>query len=639
MPRFWVGDSIASRNYTDKYYPLNLTVWSGDYRTKAHEFGHYALGFFDEYLFQDILPFIYTARDALRCLPPTIFNYGFMDRPYDNAGVMSSEMSGAFRYDMASCRNTNQWGVHGMSCWDHLERWVEAVTWGTDNLYVPILKPSLTDENERIVTEPSVFFAGPNNNASSPDYHVGYLIEFPHDPSEQAPGYSDKHVTVSHPRGGDNASLRLVNDPGTGQSSTIYEGRTSDAAGAWVVGVKDASYQILVSKGPGGDQTLPTPTMATPGAVTTEWLYGIAESGGSGVSRLGNRFATNSMEDSLTIDLNEVQGYYPLICSADLTSTGVRYALVSAQPFSENPSIELWPSYGGMYSHTFSVTGTGYEAAIADSLGVSGLFSLWAKDDSAATFFVPTGYVAPEISHDQPFIWLLGSDGQSEFKLDSSNASLERALILSSPYPVVRTGLNENAVQAGQAHNLSVYPNDPLAGTNQVVIRYDDADLKLGDNLLGDESALAVYHWADASTGWELIGSTVDTVNNAIYASISETGVYAAFTTSIITDVEGDERGEVLPYRFELSQNYPNPFNQATRVGFELPSRASVTLDVYNMLGQRVKTLLSGELPAGPHSVEWDGSAADGQPLASGVYLLRLATPGHNSTRKAVLLR
>jgi len=374
---------------------------------------------------------------------------------------------------------------------------------------------------------------------------VGAKVVFPNPPSPQTAGYSDKHVTVSHATGGDNADVQLINDPLTSTKTIINQGRTSDAAGAWVVGVKNASYQILAGKGGSGATVTPSPFLASAKEVTTDWLYGIAESGGSGVSKVGNRYAVSSTEDSITIELKKVQGYFPLICSAELLATGVRYALTSVQPFSSDPSMQLWPSYGGSSDHVFTASSNGYEAVVTDSLGAGGSFTLWAVDDSAATFFVPTRYVTPGISHYQPFIWLLGPEGQGEFKLDSTNGSLERALILSSPYPVVRTGLDPNAVQAGQAHGLSVYPDDPMVGANQVVIRYDDADLKLGVNLLGDESALAVYHWVDGSTGWELIGGSVDTVSNAVYASISETGMYAAFTTSSGIGFDcGDADGE-----------------------------------------------------------------------------------------------
>jgi len=640
MPRIFVGDTTSMRNYTDKVYPLNLNAFSTDYRAKAHEFGHYALNFYDEYLFWTGGFFgSYSSDNSLRCLPPAIFNYGFMDRPYEWAGVMSSEMSGAFRYDMGSCRNTYQWGVHSMPCWDHLERWVEAVPWGTDNLYVPILKPDLSDENERVVTEPAVFFAGPNNDMNRLDYHVGSLVTFPNSPSPQAPGYSDKHVTVSHATGGDNADVQLINDPLTSTKTIINQGRTSDAAGAWVVGVKNASYQILAGKGGSGATVTISPIQAFASDETTDWLYGMAESGGSGVSKVGNRYSANSAEDSITIEMKKVQGYYPLICEAELLATGVRYALTSVQPFSADPTVQLWPSYGGSSEHAFTSSGSGYEVIVSDSLGTDGSFTLWAVDDSAATFFVPTGYVVPEISHDQPIIWLLGPEGQSEFKLDSSNGTLERALILSSPYPVVRTGLDPNAVQAGQAHSLSVYPDDPLAGTNQVVIRYEDADLRLGDNLLGDESDLAVYHWVDGSTGWVMIGGTVDTADDAIYAPISETGVYAAFTTNIITDVEDEEHGEILPYQFELSQNYPNPFNPVTTIEYSVPSRQDVTIEIFNVLGQKVRTLVNETKSAGSYRTEWNGIDDVGRPVSTGVYLYRFSAGEVVQTKKMLLIK
>jgi hypothetical protein len=640
MPRIFVGDTTSMRNYTDKVYPLNLNAFSTDFRAKTHEFGHYALNFYDEYLFRTGGLFgSYSSDNSLRCLPTTVFRYGFMDFEFEGGGVMSSEMSGAFRYDMGSCRNTYQWGVHSLPCWDHLERWVEAVPWGDDNLYVPILKPDAADTTERVVAEPAVFFAGPNNNMDRLDYHVGGLVTFPNSPSPQAPGYSDKHVTVSHATGGDNADVQLINDPLTSTKTIINQGRTSDAAGAWVVGIKNASYKILAGKGGSGATVTISPIQAFASDETTDWLYGMAESGGSGVSRVGNRYSANSAEDSITIEMKKVQGYYPLICAAELLATSVRYDLTSVQPFSIDPILELWPSYGGSYDETFTPSTAGYEAVVADSLGTGGSFTLWAVDDSAATFFVPTKYVTPDVNHSQPLIWLLGPEGQSEFKLDSTNGTLERALILSSPYPVVRTGLDPNAVQAGQAHSLSVYPDDPLAGTNQVIIRYDDADLKLGDSLLGDESALAVYHWADVSTGWVMIGGTVDTADNALYAPISETGVYAAFTTNIITDVEDEEHGEILPYKFELSQNYPNPFNPATTIEYSVPSRTDITIEIFNVLGQKVRTLVNETKSAGSYRIEWNGSDDAGKPVSTGVYLYRFSAGEVVQTKKMLLLK
>lgn len=641
MPRIWLGDSTRARNHTDAVYPLDLINPSTDYRTKAHEFGHYALNFYDEYLFWHPDSNLYSPNNELRCLPPTVFRYGFMDSQYEDGSEMSSEMSGAFRYNLETCRNTNQWLVHNKSCWDHLESWVEVVPWGTDNLFVPILKPDASDTLERVVTNAAVFFAGPNNDLNNLDYDAGIMIHYPNQILPQAVGYSNKHVTVHHSTGGDNADIRLWNNPNAGEplERVLEQGRTSDASGAWVVGVKDASYQILASKGNSLGTVTELPSFASFQYVTTGWLYGMAESGGSGVSRVGNSFSANSAEDSITIELNEVQGYYPLISRAILTADGAMYDITAAQSFPSDPSLELWPSYGGSYSQYASLSGSGYSAAVSDSLGESGSFTLWASDDSSKIFFVPNRYTSTAVNHDQSFIWLFGAEGQSEFKVDSINVSLSRAMILSSPYPVIRTGLDENAVQAGQTHCLSVYPDNPLTGFNQIVIRYDDADLKLGGQYLGDEATLAVYHWVDAITGWTLVGGTADTVQNTIYAPVTQTGVYAAFTTQIITYVEDDEYGDILPYRFELSQNYPNPFNPATTIEYGLPGRSYVRVDIFNILGRKVRTLVDREEPAGTYTVVWDGRSARGQLVSTGVYFYRFRAEDHVETKKMLLLK
>lgn len=85
---------------------------------------------------------------------------------------------------------------------------------------------------------------------------------------------------------------------------------------------------------------------------------------------------------------------------------------------------------------------------------------------------------------------------------------------------------------------------------------------------------------------------------------------------------------------FNLHQNYPNPFNPTTTIDFVIPSDGYAELAVFNLQGQRVATLLSGIATAGEHRVEW--SASD---IASGVYIYRLQTDTHLSTRKMVLMK
>ncbi|MCY3757213.1 MAG: dockerin type I domain-containing protein, partial [Acidobacteria bacterium] len=93
-----------------------------------------------------------------------------------------------------------------------------------------------------------------------------------------------------------------------------------------------------------------------------------------------------------------------------------------------------------------------------------------------------------------------------------------------------------------------------------------------------------------------------------------------------------------LPRQFHLGQNYPNPFNPSTTIPFHLPVSSRVRLDVYNLLGQRVATLVDGELPAGFHSVRWDATDSAGRPAGAGLYLYRLLGGGMNLTGRMVLI-
>lgn len=83
-----------------------------------------------------------------------------------------------------------------------------------------------------------------------------------------------------------------------------------------------------------------------------------------------------------------------------------------------------------------------------------------------------------------------------------------------------------------------------------------------------------------------------------------------------------------LPKEYALYQNYPNPFNPSTNIRFALPVQSRVTAEIYNTLGQRVKSLVNDQLSAGYHIVEWNGTGNSNQTLGSGVYFIRLSAIG-----------
>lgn len=95
----------------------------------------------------------------------------------------------------------------------------------------------------------------------------------------------------------------------------------------------------------------------------------------------------------------------------------------------------------------------------------------------------------------------------------------------------------------------------------------------------------------------------------------------------------------LAPLTFSLAQNAPNPFSRGTSIRFSLPEDAPVTLQVFNIAGRRVRTLIDARTAAGAHDVRWDGRDDQGQRVSSGIYFYRLAAPQREITRKAVRLQ
>jgi len=102
--------------------------------------------------------------------------------------------------------------------------------------------------------------------------------------------------------------------------------------------------------------------------------------------------------------------------------------------------------------------------------------------------------------------------------------------------------------------------------------------------------------------------------------------------------MQSDLTGPVLPVS-TLGQNYPNPVKQQTTINFQTSRPGQVKLNVYNLTGQLVKTIIDDNLSPGDHRVKWDGKNDQGHNIASGTYIYRLETPGFNSTKKMLVLR
>ncbi len=159
------------------------------------------------------------------------------------------------------------------------------------------------------------------------------------------------------------------------------------------------------------------------------------------------------------------------------------------------------------------------------------------------------------------------------------------------------------------------------------------------------EMVADVQGWVnDPSTnfGWILIGNeTTRSTKQFASRQNSNAANRPVLTVTFIppTSVEDDPG---LPTQFNLAQNYPNPFNPSTIINYSVPSSTNsvnVVLEVFNLLGQKVRTLVNEPKPSGSHGVQWDGKNDAGELLASGVYVYRLRAGDFVASKKMAFVR
>ena len=119
------------------------------------------------------------------------------------------------------------------------------------------------------------------------------------------------------------------------------------------------------------------------------------------------------------------------------------------------------------------------------------------------------------------------------------------------------------------------------------------------------------------------------------------------------SDLEGSEYGvtpitsgtgivlssDAVPMAYDLMQNYPNPFNPSTSIGFTLPEAGHVSLNIYDMTGRLVTTLVEGNLTEGVHMVDWNGLDSSGSMVSAGVYFYTLESSDMMMTKKMILMK
>lgn len=175
-------------------------------------------------------------------------------------------------------------------------------------------------------------------------------------------------------------------------------------------------------------------------------------------------------------------------------------------------------------------------------------------------------------------------------------------------------------------------------GDNDLAVtsHYDDVVTVIGNIGDGNFVKLASYPTMSGPVGLTKGDFDGDGDIDLASADNMANSVQVLFNNDQVTAVPEDQ---LLPREHWLSQNYPNPFNPVTTIEYSLPVRSQVSIDIFNLLGRRVRSLVDREDPVGSYRVEWDGTDDYGRGVATGVYLYRLRAGDWVESRKMLLLK
>ena len=229
------------------------------------------------------------------------------------------------------------------------------------------------------------------------------------------------------------------------------------------------------------------------------------------------------------------------------------------------------------------------------------------------------------------------SEGVNDFVFEGTTNAMYRSTDYGASWESINVGLPRN--------KFGYSSLDVIDSTSRV--RWHETGPDVRDIGFDSQGAIyvscldGIYRSTNNGNQWVLylkgyIGSILIDKNNFLYVGSPDGGVYT--TSQAVTSVAASPSG--LPEQFGLMQNYPNPFNPSTTIRYQLSHDSKVSLQIFNVLGQRVAELVNDEVKAGYREIVWDASAA------SGIYFYRLeatATDGSKGhyvdVKKMLLLR
>ncbi|MCX6831860.1 MAG: T9SS type A sorting domain-containing protein, partial [candidate division Zixibacteria bacterium] len=193
-------------------------------------------------------------------------------------------------------------------------------------------------------------------------------------------------------------------------------------------------------------------------------------------------------------------------------------------------------------------------------------------------------------------------------------------------------------------YGFNVKLNDETLPVGTVIEAYDASGTLVGENVVrntGRFGFMPVYG-AETLSGdavGKSAGSVITLKVNGEVAEQTVTWTGNGDRIRINELTTANKNNGNLPTSFTLKQNYPNPFNPETAIDYVVGQSGHVELAIYNILGDKIKTLVSGYQAAGSYTIKWQADADGGTSVASGVYFYKLTAGDYTDTKKMTLLK
>jgi len=271
-------------------------------------------------------------------------------------------------------------------------------------------------------------------------------------------------------------------------------------------------------------------------------------------------------------------------------------------------------NYDFVYADTFS----SYYLSIPRNDLSSDIMTYTMYDDNSTEFYSSIYYNIFDLSDD-----LIVSDGKTELIIDTVTQKMSKIAVMSSNMTPLLNGLPDSTEHIGPIVSITSYPEELSSQDNILRIQYGADKMEYGD-----ETTLSLYRWDELNLKWEIVNSVVDTAYNYVRGNISYWGTYAVFTT-VQTGINDYEMFDSYGLKAE-----PNPVIGKTIISFNMPNQANASLELYNMLGVKIKTISSGRLSAGRNEHELDLSG-----LTDGCYFIRLTSKGRSEITSVIVVK